>query len=772
MLNHPAGNAGSRPVLLWLLVFMFFVHSAPLTAADGFVGSATCAECHQAEFEAWQGSHHDLAMQHASAGTVLGDFDNAEITVGGVTTRFFRRDGRFFVHTDGPGGVMADFEIAYTFGVYPLQQYLVPFDDGRIQALGLAWDSRPAEAGGQRWFHLYPDLEISHGDELHWTGRQQNWNYQCADCHSTHFVKAYDAEADRFDSHWSELNVACEACHGPGQAHIDAVAAADAGALRSEDVEQGLSILLPARGGKSWQMNANTGIAYRVDPGQDSSELEVCAVCHSRRGTIAAGAQSDPHFLNQHMPAFLTEGLYFSDGQIDDEVYVWGSFVQSKMHRAGVVCSDCHEPHSLALKYEGDAVCSQCHLPAKYALTAHHGHPQAAESPACVDCHMPERTYMVVDPRRDHSIRIPHPKLTQRFGVPNACSQCHSEQDLDWAIAAYDDLFPQAAQPYQSWTSAFSQARAGLPQAEVSLMSVANNKALPELARATAIVELADFLSPVSGEVVQAALHDESALVRLAALRALEPVPAEHRFALAGHLLGDPLLAVRAEAGRVLASTAPAALSPQDQQRLSAALADYESTQRYNADRPESWMNLGNVHARTGDMQRAEDDYLRAIELAPDFDAGYLNLADLYRHQGREIEVISVLQDGLEQAAGSAALHHAHGLALVRAGDQATALESLARAVDLAPGSARYAYVYAVGLNSAGRAPEALAVLSDAHQRHPVDLQLLQLLAMIERDRGQFDEARRWVQRALDINPADPGLRQLLQSLPPAGTPQ
>ena len=63
-------------------------------------------------------------MQEANERTVLGNFANASITHFVVTSIFFRKDGKFVVRTDGPDGKLRDYEIAYTFGVYPLQQYL------------------------------------------------------------------------------------------------------------------------------------------------------------------------------------------------------------------------------------------------------------------------------------------------------------------------------------------------------------------------------------------------------------------------------------------------------------------------------------------------------------------------------------------------------------------------------------------------------------------------------------------------------------------------
>ena len=143
-----------------VLVFLFgslwqFLHAPVARAADNhtpaFVGSETCAGCHQSEAKAWRSSQHERAMAHATDKSVLGDFNDASFDNYGVRSRFFRKDGKFLVETDGPDGKLAIFEVKYTFGVDPLQQYLIELSDGRIQALSIAWDSRPQEKGGQRW---------------------------------------------------------------------------------------------------------------------------------------------------------------------------------------------------------------------------------------------------------------------------------------------------------------------------------------------------------------------------------------------------------------------------------------------------------------------------------------------------------------------------------------------------------------------------------------------------------------------------------------------
>src|SRR5262249_11374827 len=205
-------------------VFISESREARLTAAVNqpgatYVGSQTCAGCHRAEAQLWHSSQHKHAMDHASEKTVLGDFSGVTFDYYGVRSRFFRSDGKFMVETDGADGKLATFEVKYTFGVDPLQQYLIEFPDGVREALSLAWDSRSKESGGQRWFHLYPNEEIRHGDVLHWTKLNQNWNFMCAECHSTGVHKNYDANSDRFATTFAEISVGCGACHGKGSRH-------------------------------------------------------------------------------------------------------------------------------------------------------------------------------------------------------------------------------------------------------------------------------------------------------------------------------------------------------------------------------------------------------------------------------------------------------------------------------------------------------------------------------------------------------------------------
>jgi len=745
-----------------LLIFLIATSCVKAEVSE-FTGSKNCIACHAEQHRDWTGSHHDLAMQHASKDTMLGDFNNTKFTANGITTRFFTNDGKFWVNTDGADGNMQDFEIQYTFGFTPLQQYLIEFPDGRVQTLGIAWDSRPEVDGGQRWFHLYPSQTVNAGDELHWTGIQQNWNYMCADCHSTNLVKGYNKATNTFKTTWSDINVGCESCHGPGKQHL--AWAAEKDKLKQEDASMGLAILLHDRKDTNWVMNPDTGTVKPVQSVANNHKIGVCAACHSRRGQFKSGIESDGSFLDYYRPALLAADLYHPDGQILDEVYVWGSFAQSKMHSAGVTCSNCHEPHSLKLRAEQEQVCSQCHMPSKFATKAHHGHPADSTGANCLECHMPETTYMVVDPRRDHSMRIPRPDLAFEYNTPNACNQCHTDKGTEWAVREFAKIWPEVANPYQNWTKAISMARSGAPQSEIALIKIIRDKNIPAIARATAISELRPYLSPLSGQVLQVALTDNSPLVRFAALGVLDVLPPDNRYQFASGLLKDPLLLVRSEAARISAPALRSQLNPQQLEILQSALQEYIATQNENADRPESHLNLGNMYSQSGNMVEAEKAYNQAIKLDPKFGPAYANLADLYRAQGMDQFAGKVLEKGIGELPEDGTLYHALGLLQVRKQQMDLALTSLQKAAELQPETARYTYVFGVALNSTGKTAEALQALEQGFERQPRDREIIFMIASINRDLGRKQEALLWAQKLLAINPADQNAAQFIELL-------
>jgi tetratricopeptide (TPR) repeat protein len=715
------------------------------------VGTERCAGCHPAEAERWRGSHHDRAMEEATPASVLGDFGDARLEHFGVVSRFRRLGDRFVVTTEGPEGVPADFEVAYTFGVDPLQQYLVRFPRGRLQALSTAWDARPREAGGQRWFDLHAAERVPPGDVLHWTGPAGSWNAQCAECHSTALRKGYDLATDTYAPSWSELDVGCEACHGPGASHAAWAEAAAAGETPGPASAPGLAPL--AVDDARWVLAPGAAIARREPPRREHLELETCARCHARRTVLDEAWVPGTPLLDTHRPALLVEGLYHADGQMLDEVYVYGSFLQSRMHAAGVTCSDCHDPHALAPRAAGDALCAQCHQPEVFAVPAHHHHREASDGARCVACHMPERTYMGVDARREHAFRVPRPDLSVAIGVPNACTDCHAERPASWAAAAVERWFPEGRRTRPHFATALEAGRRGAAGADAALAALASDAEEPGIVRATALTLVRD---PWAERAALArALADSDALVRLGALEALERLEPAERVGLGDALLDDPLRAVRIEAARVLAAAPPPRFAPGRRVALADALAEYRAAQTVNADRPEAHLDLALLHEALGEPEAARAAYERAIRIAPWFVPSYVNLADRARAEGRDDESERLLRRALEVAPDAAQAWHALGLSLVRQGRRGEALAALARAAELDPAEPRFDYVLGVALHDAGRREEAIRRLAAAHERHPHDRDLVLALALFEREAGRAREARAWVEQLLARRPDD-----------------
>lgn len=737
------------------------VSEPPVPAASipaGFVGAAVCLDCHEDVADRWSGSHHDLAMQPADAATVLGDFDNARFDYAGITSSFNRRNDRYYVETDGQDGRLREFEIAYTFGADPLQQYLIEFADGRLQALSIAWDTRPVETGGQRWFHLYPDEQVDHADELHWTRLSQNWNYMCADCHSTGYRKNYDPKDNRYAASWTDIDVACEACHGPGSRHV--------GQAESGEFTDGSGLVVSySKPGRRWVRESGESNARLEGQHGADIQVEACGRCHARRAPLRADYAHGAPLTDSYVPARLGEPLYFPDGQIRDEVYVYGSFLQSKMYAAGVVCTDCHEPHSLTLRAEGDGLCAQCHAPEVYATADHHRHETNDAAPVCVDCHMPSRNYMVVDGRRDHSFRVPRPDLSEQLGVTDACDACHDDRPDGWSATAVHEWLGRDASGYQTFAATFRAAETGRADAADGLKSLLASDDQPAIVTATALRHLASYPDPAGIRLAADALADPDPLVRLGALDALEPLPVPSRQALLMPLLDDPILSVRTEAARQLAGLDPAQMAPPDRQRLQTILAEYVAIQKHNADRPEAWLNLGILYAEAGQPEAAEKQFRAALRLQGTFEPAYVNLADLYRSQGNETGAETVLREGLEVVPDSSALNHSMGLLTVRTAGAGAALPWLERAANLAPENTRYQYVLAVALHHQGQKSEALAVLDQAHTRRPADAGVLQALAVYHRDSGNNEDAMEYALKWRSLAPGDPQAAALVEEL-------
>lgn len=670
-------------LLLTGAAFADWYHSAPpeaLTKAT-YIGRQSCVSCHQQEHKDWIGSHHDRAMEIASEESVIGDFSDFTFERFGVETRFFRDGDRYMVHTEGPDGQMQDFQVKYTFGIDPLQQYMVEFPDGRVQVLRVSWDTH-----NKRWFYLPPpdvlDERILPGDPLHWTGVAQNWNTTCAECHSTNLQKNYDFKTNTYATTYSEIDVSCEECHGPGSLHIEL---ANAKSL-------------------FWDRHHGYGLAKLKGP-DPTAQIEMCAKCHSRRFAVHPGFRPGKPLLDYYDPSVLLETLYHADGQIQDEVYVYGSFLQSKMHAMGVRCTDCHNPHSLELEFPGNQMCAKCHQPAKYDVPAHHHHPLGSKGAECIACHMPATTYMVVDPRHDHSFRIPRPDQTVAVGTPNACNGCHTEpeESPQWAADKVEEWYGPKRHDDPHWAAAIAGGRradpAALPLLEKLIeKDLGPERPTPAIVRATAVTLLANYNSPGASVTILKALNSSDSLVRLSAARSFNPSRADELAKEIGPLLDDPVRSIRTEAARRLTGVADEWLTSSQRASLEVALQEYNERQIREADHAAGHLSLAAIARQQGNRQRQIKHLRNAIKIEPYLSGARGELATLLGGPDGDPEAvkelwkeeIELLERDADFLPENADIRYRLGLLRFQSGDLAGAEQTLSIASRLAPGNPTY----------------------------------------------------------------------------------
>jgi tetratricopeptide (TPR) repeat protein len=713
--------------------------AAPLALA----GTTACGGCHRPELEAWRRSQHAHAIAPGDVHGLRGDFTSKE---------FIAREGRYFVHALGPDGAPGDFLVKYAFGVEPLQQVILELPKGHLQAYTRAWD-----VAKKRWFDLYPNEKLVPGDELHWTGREQSWNYMCADCHSTDVRKGYDAATDSYDTRFAELTIGCEECHGPGSRHVEWA--------RTKTGPIGLANDLSEHAGARWTLDPATGNSTRSRPRPDDRELETCAPCHARRAQLAEGRRAGEPLLDFYRPALLEEPTYWADGQQRAEDYTWGSFLQSRMYAHGVTCSDCHEPHTAELRAEGNALCERCHEQPKYDTPKHHFHAPDSAGAQCVNCHMPATTYMQIDPRRDHSLRVPQPALTVAIGVPNACDGCHREKGAAWAAAELRKRLGHDPTGFQTFGRTFHDAALGREGAGAALAALASDAAQPAIARASALERLGAHPQAGAAEAGLRAANDPSALVRLGAALLAGGLTAETRVAVAAPLCSDPVRAVRIEAARVLSSVPPERFDPAQRRAYQTALAEFTAAQAVALDLPGAHLNLAVVDEHEGRRPAAEAQYRSALRIDPDFTPARLNLSRLLNALDRNADAERVLRDGIARVPDQGELQYSLGLLLAEEKRVPEAATALGRAADLMPERARVRYNQALALQQIGRRADAEAAFLAAEKIDPADPEIAYALAILYVQAEEWARARVAAERLVTLSPNDPQAQQLLERI-------
>lgn len=705
-------------------------YSASVREAHFTSGSETCMECHQKEFSEWKNSHHDLAMQIANSTTILGDFNNAEFMSKGVNYKFFKKDDGYYVNTEGEEGIYSDYKIAYTFGVYPLQQYLIEFPGGRYQCLLAAWDAKD-----KKWFYLLPNLEVHSDEWLHWTGGSMTWNTMCADCHSTNLHKNYDQSTDSYNTTFSIINVSCEACHGPSSEHVTFYKNQDKADYKGKEPPK----------------------LYMGKTVPPKELVEKCARCHSRRSQLTKYFDYKGHYLDYYNPSLMVTPIYEPDGQIKDEDYVYGSFVQSKMYHNNVSCKDCHDVHSLKLKKQGNDLCLNCHEP-KYNTYQHHYHKLETDGALCVNCHMTGKYYMGNDFRRDHSFRVPRPDQTVAYGVPNACNQCHIDKSPQWAANFIKKTYGDKRPEHYS-----DKLLAGYHGDVEAFYEVVSKKDNPEIIRATALGEYYNRINTQDQiNKVLRFVNDSSALVRNETALGLGKMEGVDFSNNVQSLLTDSIRLVRISAARY---SNLRNLNLDNNPLYKKAQDEFMEELDMNSDFASGQHQIALYEQAKGNMQAANKAYRKALEIDNYFNQSRLNLAFLEYNNGNVKEAEKLYLKVIEQEPDYSYSYFMLGLLYNEKGDEENAMKYLELATKKQPFMERAYYNYALKLQEKGAYEKSIKVLNRALEFNPMGEGLLYVKLLAEMNTNKIKDAYNTCSKLIQLAPDNPNYQNILAEI-------
>ena len=654
------------------------------------IANDECQSCHQQQTRDWKQSDHASSMALANKDTVLGDFNNVTTTHFSQKAVFYKEKDAFLIDLTEQG-TKKTYTVSYVFGFDPLQQYLIEVENGKYQVFPFAWDSRAKALGGQRWYANYANEDVKPNDRLHWLQPLQNWNGMCADCHSDNLKRNYNTEKENFDTHFSNINVGCKSCHNDITDEHKTKKIIKAAQTSPTNMSQ-------------WKIIGDDKIATWQGEPRDNSFMQGCYACHSLRSPLTDGFDNNQAFLDQFSPSFLEPNLYHADGQIKEEVYVFGSFVQSKMYKAGVNCVDCHDKHTMKVKTKTNGLCLQCHSASEYNKSEHHRHKEQSTGAQCVSCHMPTNRYMGVDDRRDHSFKIPRPDISIKYDTPNACVQCHDDQTNEWAASTLEKWHGKAPALSASEHSML-ELRSLKSISQNAHMSLINDFSLNEIDRASAIAYLANSGAELNDATVKSWVNSPLPLIRLAIAKVGFLLPEAERLKSYKKLLTDKLKSVRVAAAQNLSQTT-AQLNGLNQSIIELAHANTVNTWRGEGNINQSMLALNKQ-----DINGAIKSLQKGISVDPYFDASYVNLADIYYRLGQTVQMQSTLNSGLKAVTTSAPLHYANGMALIRNGNKPAAVDSFKHAMALESNNVQYAYLYFLALDSIGATAQAVSEL-------------------------------------------------------------
>lgn len=698
----------------FLLLFICVISWQALAKGDNaYKQYENCINCHAEQYADWKQSDHYKAMNPPTSEYVLGDFSGIEVTHFTQKVKFYTQGNDYFMSFT-EGEQTKQYKVEYTFGHDPLQQYLIKADNGRLQVFPFAWDSRPKSDGGQRWYVMYPDEDIQTNDRLHWQQPLQNWNGMCADCHSDGLKRNYSPKTDTFNTQWDNINVGCQSCHGDMSSHAQLME--NSPSPTSLEYLQETAKLVGR-----WAFSEGASVAHWEGEKRDNRFMQSCFACHALRAPITDGFHSGVLLLDQFSVSLLDNVQYHADGQIKEEVYVYGSFLQSKMYEAGVNCTDCHNPHTMKVKTQTNGLCLQCHQPQTYQTENHLLHELGSEPAQCVSCHMPETTYMGVDARRDHSFKIPRPELTQSYGIPNACSSCHVDESPQWAAAKIKEHYPNKRPLAEAELLFIKLMNHGYLDMSQHLALI-NDASINVIYRASAIALLPNSTNAIEHNIIQPWLVSSEPLIRLATARIGALISHADKRKGYVNLLEDELRAVRVEAAAHLID-----IPFVDPKLFASIYKELSFAREQSMWRGEGGLNKSLLYMQQNDTNPAVDALLHAIQVDPYFVPPYLNLSNLYQMRNNTQSERATFEKGLANNPNADLLLYSYALFHVRQNDLDAAIEQVLKAIKQAPTNPQYAYFYYLALDKQNKTAQALLQLRTNLKRYNNAPELIEL---------------------------------------------
>jgi tetratricopeptide (TPR) repeat protein len=707
----------------------------PDHGANAFVGDQQCKSCHVQEYKAWSGSGHFKAMREANDSTVEGDFSGKTLVADGVNSRFFKKDGKYYINTQGEDGKNQDFEVKYTFGYYPLQQYLVEFSGGRMQATRASWDVK-----NKKWFHQYAGQHLPPHDWLNWTGNAQNWNTMCARCHSTNLQKNYNTDADSYHTEYSSINVSCESCHGPGKWHIDYI--------QGDDYKKG-------------KKTAGSFMDLGKKSGQ-LGEINSCTPCHARVTEISPHQIHSVELLDNYIPEIPTTEHFHADGQANDEDFNYTSFAQSKMFRQGVKCSSCHEPHTAKMLFPGNQLCTQCHVKS-YDAPSHTFHPVGSTGAECKNCHMPGKFYMGNDFRYDHTFRVPRPDLSVKYGTPNACNNCHQNKKPDWAAEAVKKWYGPSRK-YHFAEDLIPGSRLD-ENSEAHLVHLIKDTSVPDIVKAASANYLGNIQSSGSLNALLYCLTLHDAGVRYRALKSLTAFPPEQWVNVVGPLLQDSVRAIRIAAADLFISLPVNQIPTVYYDAYNKAKAELDGYLMYQSDFAMGKVMLGDYYLKQNNYYTAIKFYQQGLKKDSALNYARMNLSVAYNLSQQNDLALQVLQDAVKIDPKSERAWFNLALLYNEMNNKEGAEKALGKAVELKSLNPRVYYNYGLLLQQEGKNRQAITIYNQGLAIAPEDEQLNYTLALLYLQTRQDDKAREPATRLKKLFPDKPEYQKMFQYL-------